>query len=65
MQVSDVFKFIAKRVVKLKKKLKTSDKQNEIHIFILLYSMVAIQLFDDNEDIESVIKVCLNSKMSK
>ncbi|CAG2108933.1 unnamed protein product, partial [Medioppia subpectinata] len=55
--ISDPFKTIAKKVSKLNKKLKSNcEKENEIRIFVLLYSMVAIQLFEEFEDIDDVLK---------
>jgi hypothetical protein len=45
-------------VSKLNKRLKKhSDRENEIRIFILLYSMVAIQLFEEYEEIDDILKV--------
>ncbi|CAG2161742.1 unnamed protein product [Oppiella nova] len=53
----DPFQRIAKEVSKLNKRLKKhSDRENEIRIFILLYSMVAIQLFEEYEEIDDILK---------
>lgn len=59
-QISEPFHQMTKKLSKLKKRLKSEKlKENEIRVFILLYSLFCVQLFEDADQVINILPVVI------